>query len=267
MAEIVLSAAGAWIGNTVFHSPIAAQLGFAAGSLMARNFLSDNRVMPASSLSDLKVTGTAYGEIIPWCQGIVRIPGQIWWASDRRPIRHEESYETGGKGGGGGTSTYVWYTYDVDMLVGLTDNIANSLRRVWFNGKLGYNVSETAGGDDINNSLNTPRWDRMTFYGGESNQMPDAVYEAAVGLGNVPAYRGRSCVFFESMHLDQSGVIPNMMFEVNINIPTPLRLALTPPAVQIGVQNNWSNPSTIPTALSITPPSVSVDTRVDASPS
>lgn len=252
MAQLILGTAGALIGGNIFHSAIAAQLGFAAGSVLAANILSDDRAVPASNLTDLRVTGVNYGEIIPWVQGTARLPGQIWWASDRRPIVHEEKQETGGKGGGGSVS-YQWTTYDVDLIVGLTDNQANSLYRIWLNGKLAYNVADNASLDDLFNSFNTTFWDRMTFYPGDYDQMPDSVYEAALGPGNAPAYRGRSYVFFESLHLDQSGTIPNFSFEVVVNLPTPLRISYERPSVSIkhGVEASATYTAPYSTDLSL----------------
>jgi hypothetical protein len=44
--------------------------------------------------------------------------------------------------------------------------------------------------------------------------MPDPTYEAAVGVGNAPAYRGRSSVFIEGLNLGGSGQMPILTFEV-----------------------------------------------------
>ena len=57
-------------------------------------------------------------------------------------------------------------------------------------------------------------WTAMRFYGGGPDQMPDPVYEAAVGAGNAPAYRGRSTVFIEGLNLGGSGQLPLLTFEL-----------------------------------------------------
>lgn len=209
MAELVLSAAGAMIGWGMFETALAARIGWIAGSLLASSLRPKQKV-EAQKLTDLRVTGSQYGDIIPWIYGTLRLSGQVWWASDKRAIRHEESY--GGKGGGGGV-TQVWYTYDVDLLLGLCDVECLSLNRVWLNGKLVFtNVGNAASNSA---SLDTPEWSRLTLYNGASDQLPDPTYETAVGSANAPAYRGRTYVFIEGLHLGTSGQIPNLTFEIN----------------------------------------------------
>jgi hypothetical protein len=57
-------------------------------------------------------------------------------------------------------------------------------------------------------------WRRITYYTGGTTQLPDATYEAAVGAGNAPAYRGRGTVFIEGLNLGTSGQLPVLTFEV-----------------------------------------------------
>ena len=73
---------------------------------------------------DLTVTGTAYGQAIPYLRGSVTVAGQVWWNTDRRPTTTVTTTHTGGKGGGGGVDTSSsTITYDMDMLIGLSDNV------------------------------------------------------------------------------------------------------------------------------------------------
>ena len=44
--------------------------------------------------------------------------------------------------------------------------------------------------------------------------MPDPVEEAALGIENCPAYRGRASVFIEGLNLGGSGYLPNLTFEI-----------------------------------------------------
>lgn len=191
--------------------PTGAQIGWAIGSYVGATFAPTERV-EGQRLTDLRVMGTDYGQAIPYVQGHPRIAGQIWWASDRRPIATVT--ESGGKGGGGGVET-VSYTYDVDLLIGLTDNELAAVTRIWDNGKLIWTDSADSDSASHDASAATDRWDRLTIYLGTATQLPDPTYEAAVGTTNALAYRHRSYVFIQAMHLGPSGFIPNLTFEVS----------------------------------------------------
>lgn len=208
MAQLVLAAAGAVIGS--FAGPFGAQIGWAVGSFLGSSLTRKKSVQEGSVLTDLRVTGTEYGQVIPWVQGHPRIAGQIWWASDRRPIAHYTA--TGGKGPD--EITVVTYTYEVDLMIGLTCNEIVGIARIWDNGKLIYNALSTASDATVTASEESEKWSRFTVYTGAVDQLPDPTYEAAVGAANAPAYIGRSYAFFQSYQLGVSGVIPNLTFEV-----------------------------------------------------
>ena len=141
--------------------------------------------------------------------------GQVWWNTDRRPTTTTTTTHTGGKGGGGGTDTSTsTITYDMDMLIGLTDNVIVGVSRIWYNGALVYTADSGATSGSIAASAATGLWNRLTVYTGEDGQLPDPTYEAAVGIGAAPAYRGRGSVFIEGLQLGQSGQVPNLTFEV-----------------------------------------------------
>ncbi|MDO8552437.1 MAG: hypothetical protein Q7S01_02795, partial [bacterium] len=54
-------------------------------------------------LMDLRITGSEYGQAIPFLLGAAAIAGQMWWNTDRRPTTTTTTTSSGGKGGGGGT--------------------------------------------------------------------------------------------------------------------------------------------------------------------
>lgn len=205
MAQLVVAAAGG-VAGFFLGGPTGAAAGFALGySVMAGK---GNTSAGRSSPQDLRVTGVQYGQAIPWVLGAPRMAGQIWWASNKRAISHSQS---AGKGGG---QTSTSFTYEVDLLIGLTDGPIASVTRIWSNGKLIW--TNLAGATDTSRiaSEGTEAWSRITIYTGTTSQLPDPTYEAAVGAANAPAYRGRSAVFIESLQLDSSGQIPNLTFEV-----------------------------------------------------
>lgn len=204
MAQLAIAAAGAAVGSV--FGPMGTQIGWAVGSMIGAQF-GPKQKSHGPRLEDLRVTGSEYGQTVPWIAGHPRLAGQVWWASQRREIATTTSQ---GKGGGGAESTS--YSYEVDILIGLTDTVIVDVSRIWLNGKLVYVSLATADVESIENSVDNPNWDRLTVYTGAAGQLPDPTYEAAVT--NAPAYRGRSSVFIEGLQLGSSGVIPNLTFEI-----------------------------------------------------
>ena len=218
MAQLAIAAAGAAAGFAI-GGPGGAQIGWAVGSMVGAQF-GPKQKSYGPRLEDLKVTGAEYGQTIPWAAGHPRIAGQVWWASQRREIATTTS---AGKGGGGAESTS--YSYEVDILFGLINRPITAVTRIWSNGKLIYTNLGLSDADSLANSADNPNWDRMTVYTGAADQLPDPTYEAAVT--NAPAYRGRGSVFFEGLQLGNSGVIPNLTFEVAIDADeTPSEMQL-----------------------------------------
>ncbi|WEE79308.1 phage tail protein [Comamonas testosteroni] len=197
MAQLVVSAVGAGIGFMV-GGPAGAKVGWIAGALLGGYAFAETQRQEGPRLSDLKITGTDYGEPLPWVQGSPRIAGQIIWASERREHKHTESQ---GKGGGAESTSY---TYTCDLLILLSENPISGVGRVWANSELVYGKGEIKDGF----------WREMRVYTGTADQMPDPLYEAAVGVGNAPAYRGHGYVVIENLDLGGSGNIPNLTFEI-----------------------------------------------------
>lgn len=205
MAQLVISAAGAAIGSA--FGPVGAQLGWAAGSVLG-TVLFPGKGPQGPQLSDLKVSGSAYGTPIPYVEGHPRVPCQVIWASDKYAV----SSTSGGKGGPSVETTST--IYKVDLLALLTANQIGGVRRIWSNGALVWTASADATGDSLYASSLTDHWDAITVYGGDTAQLPDPIYEAAVGTGNAPAYRTRGTAMIQGLNLGTSGVLPNLTFEV-----------------------------------------------------
>jgi hypothetical protein len=213
MAQLAIAAVGAAIGSAAIQGTVlglsGAAIGWTLGSIAGAT-LFPQRAQGGPRLGDLTVTGSAYGTPIPWVQGTPRIAGQIWWASSKRELRRT----SGGKGGGPEVTTY---SYEVDLLIGLCGRKILYIARIWSNGKLVWNVLDDSADDSISSSYDASLWRRMTIYTGESDQLPDATYEADVTTALAPGYRGRACVFFEGLQLGGSGQIPNLTFEVVVD--------------------------------------------------
>lgn len=206
MAQLVISAAGAGVGF-LLGGPTGAQIGWVAGSAIG-SALFPTKAPSGPRLADLKVSGSAYGAPIPYVEGHPRVAGQVIWESDKYAV----TTESGGKGGPNvETETTI---YKVDLLLLLSSNEIAGVRRVWSNGALVWTAADDATGESLIASDATEHWDALTVYGGSASQLPDPIYEAAVGSGNAPAYRGRGTVMIEALNLGSSGILPNLTFEV-----------------------------------------------------
>ena len=210
MAVLAIAAVGAMagsaaLGTATFLGMTGAQLGWMAGSMLG-NALVNRQHTKGPQLDDKRVVGVDYGAALPWVAGAPRIAGTLAWGSDFREIANTEEV---GKGGG---SSYTSYTYEMDALFIVADQPGATVTRVFSAGKLVWTGLASADDDSRIASEGTTLWRRMTVYQGGESQFPDPVYEAAVS--NAPAYRGRTCVFFEGLQLGASGVLPNFTFEV-----------------------------------------------------
>lgn len=212
--ELVVAAAGAAIGGGIAPGVVAfgltgSAIGWQAGLMLGGALFAPTQKIQGPRLGDLSVSGSSYGQVIPYVEGHPRIGGQIIWASSKREIATTTRH---GKGGGG--SKVTTYTYEVDLLIELTDCQLDGILRIFSSGGLVYSQSADATYSTLAASIYTSLWSRLTFYGGGPAQLPDPDYEAAVGAGNAPAYRGRGTVFIKSLQLGQSGQLPNLTFEV-----------------------------------------------------
>ncbi|MCX7140524.1 MAG: hypothetical protein NT123_05355 [Proteobacteria bacterium] len=91
MAQIVLGAAGAVASTVMGFGP---GIGFSLGSMLgsSMNKSPTTRVQgQQQALMDLRVTGTEYGQAIPFLKGSASIAGQVWWNTDRRPTTHDDN--------------------------------------------------------------------------------------------------------------------------------------------------------------------------------
>ena len=200
MAALVIAGAGSAIGGSLVTGTVlglsGASIGYFAGSLLASALVKGPNSQ-GPRLGDLRVQGTEYGAPFPWVAGGPRIAGQIAWASNRRELATTQKV---GKGGG---SKVTSFTYEVDLLILLTENEIAGVSRIWLNGEMVYAGVAKEG-----------VWNGITVYTGSPTQLPDPAYEAAVGAGNAPAYRGRGYVVIQGLQLGNGGQIPNLTFEL-----------------------------------------------------
>lgn len=236
MAQVVLGAVGAVVGG-YFGGPAGAQAGWAIGSAIGAAVGPKQRTS-GPKLDDLRVGGVEYGQPIPWIAGHPRLAGQLWWASDRHEIATTTSQ---GKGGG---PEHTSFSYEIDLLIGLVDREIQGVSRVWLNGKLVYGRLDGASQETLTASVSDAVWRRITVYTGAATQLPDPVYEAAVGVGAAPAYRGRGSVFIEGLQLGSSGQLPNLTFEVFVSGDETPQCVVTDPDVLLQLCMEGAHAST-----------------------
>jgi putative tail protein len=222
------TAAGAYFGAGS-GALLGAQLGFMAGSILSAVAL------PGSGgegprLGDLRVGDASYGVSIPIVYGACQVAGMMIWTSGIDERQGEESQK------GGPTTTT--YTYFASCAIGLCEGPVASVRKIWFDSKLVYDVSagnlgivnKRIGELDPRGILDEDELaDRreeitaevekvnsaMTIYLGTETQLPDPVIEAHEGAGEVPAHRGLAYLVFEDLPLQPYGNrIPQVRAEV-----------------------------------------------------
>lgn len=197
MASVVLGTVGNAIGG-----PLGGFFGRFVGGII------DRGLGVGSSSSSRRVEGyavqnSAYGAPIPLSFGEMRIAGNVIWSDGL--IEHQESESSGGGKGGtssGGTTTV--YRYTSSFAIALCAREVKRIGRIWADGKL---IREDGGSLNVNGQLRA--------YLGREDQQVDPVMEAALGVGQVPAYRGLTYVVFEDLELNEfANRVPNLTFEV-----------------------------------------------------
>lgn len=204
MAVLAIGAVGAAAGYAAVSAGVitgitaltAAQIGYTVFSLAASYLLAGQggEDTHGPRVSDLKVTTTNYGIPIPEVYGAVAVAGDYDWCTDLIPV--DTTTESGGKGGSGPTHTDT--TYHVHCSVSACVGPGH-ITRIWANEYLIYD--ETV--DPVKYDQTVTSEANLRLYDGTEDQLPDSIEEAILGAGNVPGYRGKVRVVFESLQLSQ----------------------------------------------------------------
>lgn len=165
-------------------------------------------------LQDLAVQTSTYGAFIPRVYGVVPIHGNMLWLENNKLKETARKEESGGKGAGGSSSTLETFTYSATFAIGLCQGPIAGIRRVWCADKLIYN----AGSDDLETVVASNQQSAgWRLYLGTDDQMPDPRYEADVGVGNAPAYRGMAYIVFDDFQLaDYSNTLQVAQFKFEV---------------------------------------------------
>jgi hypothetical protein len=206
---LIGSAIGSAIGGT-FLGVAAASWGFVAGEMAGNLLFPQHSSQEGPRVGDLSVQASTYGTPIPMLFGTLRAAGNVIFCTDKREEPNEQ--EQGGKGGPKVSTTT--YTYNVDIAIALCEGPIVGIRKIWSSGKLVFDASETATATStMASSVNAQGW---KLYLGDEDQLPDPTIEAALGAGNVPAYRGTAYVVFD--HLDcPNAQVPQLTFEIVVS--------------------------------------------------
>lgn len=166
-------------------------------------------------LNDLTWQQSSYGGNIPRIYGTVALAGNLVWLENNKLKEKVKKKDSGGgKGGGGGSATTKTYTYFATFALMLCQGEVAGVRRIWCGDKLLYN----AGSDDLETIIagneNAKGW---KLYRGTDDQLPDPRYEADVGVGNAPAFRGYTYIVFYDFALeDYSNSLQAAQFKVEL---------------------------------------------------
>lgn len=204
MATVALGALGAAAGGA-FGGTAGAQLGFSIGVTLAGVLFPPKLgVQEKGKLDDLKVTGSAYGQIIPQIYGDGASGGNIIWSTDLA----EHSKKTKKRSKGAPSQTVKTYTYTVTQQVYICEGPIGQVTRVWGDDVLLYDPLGISG-----NVIALPDW--LTIFLGTEDQLPWSVAEAILGVGNVPGYRGVAYLGVEELELSRwSNRVPVWKAEV-----------------------------------------------------
>lgn len=164
-------------------------------------------------LNDLSWQQSAYGANIPRTYGTVALSGNVVWLEHNKLKEVVKKKKSGGKGGGGGTTTKT-YTYFATFALMLCQGEVAGVRRIWCGDKLLYN----AGSDDLETIIASNQAAKgWKLYTGTDDQLPDPRYEADVGVGNAPAFRGYTYIVFNDFALaDYSNTLQAAQFKVEV---------------------------------------------------
>ena len=214
MASIVLGTVGAVLGSFVGSPQIGWAIGSAlGGALSGKSGIDSTQEGPR--ITDLAVQQSTWGNFIPIVYGCTRLAGNVIWSTDIIETKNTTTTSSGGKGGGG-TQTQTYYTYSVDLAIGICKGPIVGINRIWIMGQIVYNASETT--DTATSLLSSTVSDKIQVYTGSETQLPDSTIELKEGVGNVPAYRGLSYIVFTGLNLDKYGNrIPNIEVEVIVS--------------------------------------------------
>ncbi len=216
--EVALGAVGAGIGS-IF--PGGAMLGWAIGTTVGGAVTAltqraeDQQV---GRLDDLKITVSSNAAAIPTLWGTMRLGGNVIWATNLTET-------SSSSGGGKGKPRITRFKYSISCAVLICAGPVNRVVRIWAEDRIIYDVTQTPATRET-----------IRVYTGTETQVADTLIESALGVGNVPGYRGRCYVVFENLDLTPYGNrLPNFSFEVEQSTSATLSSVVSDVAGAVGL--------------------------------
>lgn len=201
MASLALQVVGTAIGG-----PIGGAIGGMIGGLI------DNVLFPSKQQAPPKITSSTYGEAIPLPYGpYTRLGCNLIWTSGWRKQKASKNIAKailGGAAAGKGGKGVSAYECDVAFGVAAGELEPDWCRKLFANGTNVFDAdaatsTPTPDGDgvvtwDLSHESHV-NFDTITVYPGNLTQGPDPTLEAALGAGNVPAYRGLAYIVISGL--------------------------------------------------------------------
>ena len=188
-------------------------IGFAAGAAIGGvvgGLLEPKKHTETNRIDDIKVSLSKYGDGIPETWGSNIPSATCVWSTYIIQLPETQS---SGKGGGTENKNYRQFIQSMWCL-GKTPPPGTSvnIRKVWIDGKLNYDASS---GLSVGQALATEEnpFASLVILPGFDDQLPVSMIELFEGVGNVPAFRGRICIFIFGLECP-GGRIPQLQFEL-----------------------------------------------------
>ncbi len=190
-------------------------IGFAAGAAIGGavgGLLEPKQHTETNRIDDIKVSLSKYGDGIPETWGNNIPSATCVWSTYVIQLPEEP---TGGKGGGVENTNYRQFIQSM-WCIGRTPPPGTSvtLRKAWINGKLNYDASSGLSAGQALATEENP-WASIAILPGYDGQLPVAMIETYEGVGNVPAFTGRICIFIFGLECP-GGRVPQLQFELCI---------------------------------------------------
>jgi hypothetical protein len=215
------SAAGSALAGALSLGPLATSIVTAIGSVIGAGI--GNELFPVNvqgpRFKGVNQLASSYGVPIPLIYGAEnRVSGNVIWSTglvEKATKKKVGSFPA--------RSTITIYTYSVSAAVAIGQGPCKNIKRIWLNKKLAFDSSAYGGSlpDDTpwtvtsGISYETAPFYSLAWYPGTSTQLADPTMQAALGAGEVPAYRGTAYVVFKDLQLaDYGNVMPTVEVEL-----------------------------------------------------
>jgi len=209
------------------------------GALLVGLSQQQKTTIEVGKLSNRTFQGSEYGGDIPRVYGTVGLSGsQIVWMEKNQLKEVVKKKKSGGKGGA--STVTKTYSYFATFALMLCQGEIAGIRRIWCSDKLIYN----AGSDDLETIIASNQAAKgWKLYTGTDDQLPDPRYEADVGVGNAPAFRGYTYIAFYDFALaDYSNTLQAAQFKIELISSATDALAYSVDVEQVSgvLTSSWS---------------------------